>query len=166
MMCFLYIYIHIYIYTYINIYIYIYIYIYISDALTNWAIRPWVQLALRTNSDSYSNFISLFSVHASCWSLPSSMKSLTGNHVSGRINSYIWYRTNYRKLAWVGFEPMTTEFQSDAQTDWTIRPWAQLNLRANFDSYSNFISLFSVRVSFWSLPLSVATFVLSEVSHR
>ena len=33
-------------------------------------------------------------------------------------------------------------------------------------SYSNFISLFSVHISFRSLPLSVATFPLSEVSHR
>ena len=32
--------------------------------------------------------------------------------------------------------------------------------------YSNFISLFSVHVSFRSLPSSVATFALSEVSHR
>ena len=32
--------------------------------------------------------------------------------------------------------------------------------------FSNFISLFSVHVSFRSLPSSVATFALSEVSHR
>ena len=32
-------------------------------------------------------------------------------------------------------------------------------------SYSNFISLSSVHISFRSLPSSVATFVLSEVSH-
>ena len=52
------IYLHIYIYKYIYIiyiYIYIYIYVYIfniyicSDVLTNWAIRPWVQLVLRVN---------------------------------------------------------------------------------------------------------------------
>ena len=29
---------------------------------------------------------------------------------------------SYRKLAWVGFEPTTTEFRSDALTDWAIRP--------------------------------------------
>ena len=33
-------------------------------------------------------------------------------------------------------------------------------------SYSNFISLLSVHVLFRSLPLSVTTFALSEVSHR
>ena len=41
-------------------------------------------------------------------------------------------RSSYRKLAWVGFEPTTTEFRSDALTDWAIRPWIQLALRANF----------------------------------
>ena len=39
----------------------------------------------------------------------------------------IW--SSYRKLAWVGFEPTTTEFRSDALTDWAIRPWVQLALR-------------------------------------
>ena len=33
-------------------------------------------------------------------------------------------------------------------------------------SYSNFISLSSVHISFWSLPSSVFTFALSEISHR
>ena len=27
--------------------------------------------------------------------------------------------SSYRKLAWVGFEPTTTEFRSDALTDWS-----------------------------------------------
>ena len=40
--------------------------------------------------------------------------------------------SSYRKLAWVGFEPTTTEFRSDALTDWAIRPWVQLALRAKF----------------------------------
>ena len=33
---------------------------------------------------------------------------------------------SYGKLALVGFEPTTTEFCSDALTDWAIRPWVQL----------------------------------------
>ena len=37
-----------------------------------------------------------------------------------------------RKLAWMGFESTTTEFCSDAWTNWAIRPWVQLALRANF----------------------------------
>ena len=36
----------------------------------------------------------------------------------------------------------------------------------NLYSYSNFISLSIVHISFRSLPSSVATFVLSKVSHR
>ena len=40
--------------------------------------------------------------------------------------------SSYRKLAWLGFEPTTTEFRSDALTDWAIRPWVQIALRANF----------------------------------
>ena len=72
----------------------------------------------------------------------------------GRI---LW--NSYRKLAWVGFEPTTTEVRSDALTDWAIRPWVQLGLRPNFvqllqfhpiSSWSSFfcnffiLSLFSV----------------------
>ena len=74
------------------------------------------------------------------------------------IHHWRIFRSSYRKLAWVGFEPTTTEFRSDALTDWAIRPWVQLALRANLYSYSSFISLFSVHVSFRSLPSSVTTF--------
>ena len=31
-----------------------------------------------------------------------------------------FFRSSYTKLAWVGFEPTTTEFRSDALTDWAI----------------------------------------------
>ena len=48
------------------------------------------------------------------------------------IHHWRIFRSSYRKLAWVGFEPTTTEFRSDALTDWAIRPWVQLALRANF----------------------------------
>ena len=40
--------------------------------------------------------------------------------------------SSYRTLDWVAFEPMTTEFSSDALTDLAIRPWVQLALRTNF----------------------------------
>ena len=40
------------------------------------------------------------------------------------------FRSNYRKLALVGFEPRTIDFRSDALTDCVIRPWGQLTLRA------------------------------------
>ena len=54
------------------------------------------------------------------------------------MNRYIWHSplkdfwSSYRKLAWMGFEPTTTEFCSNALTNWAIRPWVQLAHRANF----------------------------------
>ena len=56
--------------------------------------------------------------------------------------------SSYRKLAWVRFEPTTTEFRSDALTDWAIRPWVQLPLRANFVQLLQFHRLFSVTFHF------------------
>ena len=43
---------------------------------------------------------------------------------------YRWtiLRSSYGKLAWVEFEPTTTEFRSYALTDWAVRPWVQLAL--------------------------------------
>ena len=48
------------------------------------------------------------------------------------IHHWSIFRSSYRKLARVGFEPTTTEFRSVAPTDWAIRPWVQVALRANF----------------------------------
>ena len=50
------------------------------------------------------------------------------------IDVYHWrnFRSTYRKLVWVGFEPTTTEFRSDAVPNWAIIPWVQPALRANF----------------------------------
>ena len=42
------------------------------------------------------------------------------------------WRIFRRKLAWVGFQPTTIEFCSDALTDWPIKPWVQLPFRPNF----------------------------------
>ena len=53
-----------------------------------------------------------------------------------------------RKLAWVGFEPTTTEFRSDALSDWVIRPWVQVALKANFVQPLQFHLLFSVTFHF------------------
>ena len=71
--------------------------------------------------------------------------------------------SSYRELARVGFEPTTTEFRSDALTDWATRLWVQLVFRANFVQLPQFHRLFSVTYHFGSLPLSVATFILIEV---
>ena len=81
---------------------------------------------------------------------------------------YHWWVlwNSYRKLAWVGFEPTTTEFRSDALTDWAIRLWVQLALRTNFVEQLQFDRLFSVTFHFGCLPWSVATFVLIKVSCR
>ena len=74
--------------------------------------------------------------------------------------------SSYRKLVWVRFELTTTEFRSDARTDWAIRPWVQLALRANFVQLLQFHRLFSVTFHFGCLPSSVATFILIEVFCR
>ena len=56
--------------------------------------------------------------------------------------------SSYRKLAWVEFEPTTTEFCSDTLTNWAIRPRVQLVLRAIFVQLLQFHCLFSVRFLF------------------
>ena len=58
------------------------------------------------------------------------------------------FRSSYRKLAWVGFEP-GHEFNSFSEP--------------TLYSYSNFIVFFSIPISFRSLPSSVATLALSDV---
>ena len=37
-----------------------------------------------------------------------------------------------KRLPWMGLEPTTTEFYSDWLTDWSIKPWIDFALRANF----------------------------------
>ena len=56
--------------------------------------------------------------------------------------------SSYRNLAWVGFEPTTTEFRSEALTDWAIRPWVRLALRVNSVQLPQFHRLFSVKFHF------------------
>ena len=54
--------------------------------------------------------------------------------VNDTYGIYHWkiLSSSYRRLAWAGFEPTTTEFHSDALTNWAIRPWVHFALRANF----------------------------------
>ena len=60
------------------------------------------------------------------------VKSCTGNHVSsGMTHRYgihhrRVFRSSYRKLAWVGFEPTTTEFCWDTLNDWAIGSWVHI----------------------------------------
>ena len=48
----------------------------------------------------------------------------------------------------MGFRPTTTEFHSDALTDWAFRSWVQLAIRANFVQLLQFHRLFSVGFHF------------------
>ena len=52
--------------------------------------------------------------------------------------------SSYRKLAWVGFKPATTEFCPDPLTDWALRPRVQLALRANFVQLLQFNCLYTI----------------------
>ena len=82
------------------------------------------------------------------------------------IHHWQIFWSSYRTLAWVGFEPPTTEFCSNALTDWAMRPWVQLALRATFLQLLQFYQLFSVTFHFDCLISSVATFILIEVFCR
>ena len=132
-----------------------------SDALTDWAIRPWVQLTLRAKFKQLLQFHLLLSVrfhlsyclhqspHLFNWSF------CIGNHMilvewTGRYGIHHWtiLRSSNRKLALVGFEPTTTEFYSYALTNWAIRPRIQLAFTVNFKPLIQFHLLFSVRFHF------------------
>ena len=56
--------------------------------------------------------------------------------------------STYRKLVWARFESTTTEFHSDAPTNWAIKPWLQLAFTAIFVQLLQFHRLFSVRFHF------------------
>ena len=119
-----------------------------SDALTTWAIRPGVELTLR------ANFVQLLLFHL----------FVQFSHfvfVVPLVNHYISFKWNLAplitlavewKLAWVGFELMTSEFRSDALTTWAIRPGVELTLRANFVQ----LLLFHLFVQFSHFILAVA----------
>ena len=78
-----------------------------------------------------------------------------GNHISvaewpDTYGIHHWRNlwSSYRKLACVGLEPATTEFRSDAWTDWAIRSWVRLSLRARFVQLPQFYHFLSVRFCF------------------
>ena len=66
------------------------------------------------------------------------------------IHQWTTLKSTYRKLSWVGFEPTTTEFYSDALTNWAIMSWAQVALRANFLQLSDFSIVFCLVLDFIS----------------
>ena len=147
-----------------------------SDALTDWPIRPWVQLVPRNKFLHLFQFHRLFSVKFHFGFLNSTVAKFIlidvflGNHMSiaewattYRIHHWHILRSSYRKVAWIGFETRTTEFRSAALTNWSIRPWVKLPLRANFVQLLQFHGLFSVIFHFGCLSSSVTTFILMEV---
>ena len=78
-----------------------------------------------------------------------------------QINIHHWriLGTSFRTLTWVALETATSEPFSDTLTNWTIRPYVQLALRANFVLPIQFHYLFSVKFHFGRWLPSVATFI-------
>ena len=121
--CTTYTYIYMHIYTYICIYIYIY-----------------------THTHTFILIYILYISH---------LKGVYIHHIIYTI-LYIYtiyhhwriLRSSYRKLAWVRFEPRTTEFRSATLIEWAFRSWVHLALRANFAKLLQFHCLFSARFYF------------------
>ena len=116
-----------------------------SDALTDWAIKPFVQLVL------WANFVQLFQIHLFVqWLGFISVFAFASHHIclkcslaqvitlveewTSTYGVHHWkiFKRTYRNLAWLGFEPMTIDFRSDALANLALRSWVQLSLRANF----------------------------------
>ena len=51
-------------------------------------------------------------------------------------------------MAWLGFEPRTTEFCSYVLTDWPFKPWVEATLTVSFLPLLQFHYLFSVKFHF------------------
>ena len=135
---------------------------FLSDALTNWPIRPWVQFAFRPNFLQLLLFHRFFSVRfhfGYCLrQSPQSPQSKFswGTHISvgewvdDIYGNYHWTTlwSSYSKLTWIGYESTTTEFRSGALTHWAIRSWVELALRANFLQLLQFHCSFNVKFHF------------------
>ena len=135
-----------------------------SNALTDWPIKPWVELIRWGNFvqqlhyhllGQCSRFISVFAFVR--WHICVKLSvilviTLVAAWIDTCGNNH-WriFRSSYRKWDWFGLETATTEFRSDAQTDRSIKTWLQLALTANivrllqyclFVDWSRFISVF------------------------
>ena len=142
-----------------------------ADTLTVQAIKPWLQLTLRTNFVQLLQFHILFRFRFGCCLLQPSrllyFEFCTGNLISvaERTDTYgipDWriLRSSYRNPAWVEFESTATDFRSDTLTDWAIRSWLQLALRTNFVQLLQFHLCSMFRFHFGYSSFSVATFIL------
>ena len=133
---------------------------------TDWAIRSWVQLGLRAKIIQLLQFhlFSQCSHYCLCqsphWFKQNLAKVVTvvAEWIDG-IHYRRIFKSSYRKLSWVRFEPTKTEFHSETLTNRAISSWVQLALRANFVQLLQFNLFISIHVLFWPLPLSVTTFV-------
>ena len=156
-----------------------------SNALTDWGMRPCVQLSLKVNFlmplefyhllsvtfpfnfYSHSNFIICSVSHfiSAVYLHQSSRLFSVRNHMSvaewAHIYGFHHWRipwSSYRKLAWVGFDPGITEPLSHALTNWAIKTWIQLLFRPIFVQPSQFRHLFSVIFHFGRWASSVVPF--------
>ena len=127
------------------------------DAVTDWAIRPLIstcsqsQLCRDTQVSSLSSVFTFYFVHcfAICRILFKRGLAQVITFVAERIGIHgihHWriFRSSYRKLAWVGFEPMTTEFLIIALTEWIISPWSPIRLQSQLCTPTTVSSLCSV----------------------
>ena len=148
------------------------------DALTNWTITSWVQLGLR----AYFAQLFQFQCHNSFRLFAFVSRHVyflqrfpIGNHMS--MSVFEWTETygillwqnlqcSYRKLAWVWFEPTTTEFHLVALSHWAIGSWIVLALRSNFAQLLQFHRMFSATFCLGCFLSSGVTFILIEVFHR
>ena len=63
------------------------------------------------------------------------------------------FRSSYRKIIWLGFEPITTKFHSDAITDWDIRPVSWILSQTQLCSATPISSLCSVFTILFGISL-------------
>ena len=142
-----------------------------SHTLLNWATRRQVQLALRANFVLQLQFYYFFCVTFHFSRLRLSVtpffqsKFSLGKHMSVLewadthcIHHWRILWSSHRILARVGFELTTTDPVRYALTDWDMRPWVQLALRAIFVQQLQFHHKFSVTFHLGGFTSSVATF--------
>ena len=128
-----------------------------SDAVNDWGIKPWVQVAFRANFVELLQWDHLFRVifHFGQFLRPllrffsSRLSSVNHMSTAERAGTYGIHQcripwSRYRKLDWVGCEPTITEFGSDALIDWAIRQCVHLPLRPKFVQLFQLQRLFSV----------------------
>ena len=146
------------------------------DALTDWAIRPWVQLGLRANLVQLLQFHSFFNVlfpfgYCLCQvSLLFHSKFCWRNRMSvaAWVDTYwihhwriIW--SNYRKLAWAGFKCTATKFRSDQLSSEAMSSTRSQNQLCTATLISSFAQC---HISFRLLAWPVTAFALIKILLR